>query len=81
MNKALVPVTAYGNRIVEIGKLAISAELDQNAEIFFKIEGQAAGKSAAIKFKYGTIEDAIKEFTDIAEEMLQKQLKELKRNA
>lgn len=79
MNKVLVPVTAYGNRTVEVDKLAISAELDQQNEIFFKLEGQAPGRSSAIKFEYGSVEDAVKEFTNIVKEMLKEQVKELKK--
>lgn len=79
MNRAAVPITAYGNRTIEVDKLAISAELDQRNEVFFKLEGQAPGRSSAIKFEYGSVEDAVNKFTNIVKEMLQEQVKELKK--
>lgn len=79
MNRAAVPIMAYGNRTIEVDKLAISAELDQRNEVFFKLEGQAPGRSSAIKFEYGSVEDAVNKFTNIVKEMLQEQVKELKK--
>lgn len=79
MNKALVQVRTCENRQVEVDKLAISTELDQKNKIFFKVEGQAPGRNSAIRFEYGSVEDAVNEFAKIAKEMLQKQVKELKK--
>ena len=79
MNKALVSIKAYGSRTIKIDKLAVSAELDQQKEVFFKLEGQTDGRSSAICFEYGTVEDAVKKFADIAKEMLLEQAEELKK--
>lgn len=79
MNRAVVPITAYGNRTIEVDKLAISAELDQKNEVFFKLEGQAPGRSSAIRFEYGSVEDAVNKFTNIVKEMLKEQVEELKK--